>query len=170
MQPVGKDFDNCIQDMDNEIIRIATLLQEAYEGEPWFGRPAKALLSEVNSEMAFEQINGQHSIIQLVQHMINWRRFTISRMEATNSKLHHFEQHDWQPNPSPDEQLWQQTVAQLDDTQEKLLTIIKKLPEIFLNTIVPERNYTFYKLLHGIIQHDIYHLGQIAYIVKVLRN
>lgn len=156
--------------MDNEITRIGALLQEAYEGEPWFGRPAKALLADVTTDMAFTQMNGQHSIIQLVQHMINWRQFTISRMEANNGTLHHFEGKDWQPNPAPGEQLWQQTVAQLDDTQKKLLTTIKKLPENFLNTIVPERNYTFYKLLHGIIQHDIYHLGQIAYIVKVLRK
>jgi hypothetical protein len=32
---------------------------------------------------------------------------------------------------------------------------------------VDERKYNFRKLLHGLIQHDIYHLGQIAYIKKI---
>lgn len=155
--------------MDNEIVCIATLLQEAYEGEPWFGRPAKTLLAEVTTDMAFTPINGQHSIIQLIMHMINWRQFTVNRIEAAPETLHYFEQHDWLSNPSPDEQLWQQTLAQLEGTQKKLLTAIKKMPANILNTIVPERSYTYYQLLHGIIQHDIYHLGQIAYIVKVLK-
>lgn len=155
--------------MDNEIAHIVTLLQEAYEGEPWFGKSAKAILAEAKANMAFTQINGQHSIIQLVQHMINWRQFTISRIESNQQALHYFEQNDWQPNPAPNDQLWQQTIELLDNPQKNLVAAIKKLPEIFLNNIVPERSYTYYQLLHGIIQHDIYHLGQIAYVVKVLQ-
>ena len=30
-----------------------------------------------------------------------------------------------------------------------------------LSQKVGKRNYTFYTLMHGIIQHDLYHLGQI---------
>ena len=33
---------------------------------------------------------------------------------------------------------------------------------------VRERTYNYRKLITGIIQHDIYHLGQIAFITKAL--
>ncbi len=62
------------------------------------------------------------------------------------------------------------TEKRLDETQADLIAGIEKQTDDLLGQIVAERKYNFRKLLHGLIQHDIYHLGQIAYIVKALRN
>jgi uncharacterized damage-inducible protein DinB len=42
--------------------------------------------------------------------------------------------------------------------------------EGILNENIPDKNYTFYTILHGLIQHDIYHAGQIALIKKALTD
>ncbi len=44
----------------------------------------------------------------------------------------------------------------------------KREDDKFLDTIVPGRNYSYYTLLHGIVNHDLYHAGQIALIKKGL--
>jgi hypothetical protein len=45
---------------------------------------------------------------------------------------------------------------------------LKKKEDAFLEEKVDYRNYNFRFLLNGLVQHDIYHLGQIAYVGKML--
>ena len=157
--------------MNTEILQISEQLKDAYQGDPWFGRSAKALLDDVNESTAFEKLSGQHSIVELLWHMITWREFTISRLLKDGSQtLSYFEENDWRELDHSDHTLWQKGLKRLDETQAELIAAIEKQTDDLLQQTVAERKYNFRKLLHGLIQHDIYHLGQIAYIVKLLRS
>jgi uncharacterized damage-inducible protein DinB len=150
---------------------IIEQLKDAFEGEPWFGRNAKVLLSEVDEQTAFEKSNGQHSILELVWHMITWREFVISRFTKEPGKdLYYFESRDWRELDHTDKSLWQQGLQRLQQTQEELLASLQQQSDDLLDRKVEERDYAYRKLLYGIVQHDVYHLGQIAYIVKLLRK
>jgi len=155
--------------MNSEVMFLAEQLKDAFEGDPWFGKNAKALLSEVAEEIAFEKPNGQHSILELVWHMITWREFTISRFKKDATKdLHYFESNDWRELDHSNKSLWRQGLQRLYQTESELLEIMQAQKDELLDQNVEERNYSFRKLLNGIVQHDIYHLGQIAYIKKLL--
>ena len=154
--------------MQNEIQQILDQLQDVFDGDPWFGRPVACILREVKEEIVFEKPAGQHSILELVWHMGIWRRFTISRLQPTGETLHYFEENDWTNLDHSDKGLWQQALQQLYQTQTELLRLLKSLNDSVLEQTVPERAYNYRKLLNGIIQHDIYHLGQIAYLHKLL--
>ena len=144
-------------------------LKDACEGDPWFGRNTKELLSEVSEHDAFKKPAGEHSILELVWHMITWREFTISRLQPSPEKnLLYFEQNDWRKLDHNDKNLWSQGLNRLQETQNELISLLEMQEEGLLEKIVDERKYNFRKLLHGLIQHDIYHLGQIAYIKKML--
>ncbi len=94
--------------MNTEILQIAEQLKDAYEGDPWFGRSAKELLADVREPMAFEKLNSQHSIVELLWHMITWREFTISRLQKDRSQsLVYFEDADWRLLDHNDKTLWQ---------------------------------------------------------------
>ena len=155
--------------MNKEMQYIARQITDAYEGDPWFGRNAKALLSEVNEQTAFEKPNGQHSMVELIWHMVNWREFVISRFTKDSTKdITYFEVNDWRALDHSDKALLQQGLQRLHQTQAELLEVIGNESDALLDKNVEERSYTFRKLLHGILQHDIYHLGQIAYLQKLL--
>lgn len=64
---------------------------------------------------------------------------------------------------------WEETVAHLRESQQALLEAVRIFPEERFGELVPSKTqkYTYYTLLHGIIQHDIYHLGQIAILKKL---
>lgn len=51
---------------------------------------------------------------------------------------------------------------------EKLAETIEKFDELGLQATVPGRSYDFYCLFHGIVQHSLYHGGQIAMLRKAL--
>jgi len=153
--------------MSKEISFIIDQLRDAYKGDPWFGRSAKALLAEVNEQTAFQRLNGQHSIVELIWHMITWREFTIDRLQETSeTKIHFFEEDDWRQLDHNNKTLWPQGLKKLDEIQNELISLLQKRNDDLLEKPVRERRYNFRKLLHGVIQHDIYHLGQIAYINK----
>ncbi len=43
---------------------------------------------------------------------------------------------------------------------------MRKLPHAKLSETVPGREYSVYCLLHGVVQHNLYHAGQIALLKK----
>ncbi len=146
-------------------------LKDAYEGEPWFGRNAKALLKEVEEASAFQKLNHQHSILELVWHMITWREFTIHCLQQSSQfNLKHFEELDWREIDPTDTSLWHGGLEKPDETQSQLISLLGQQDDSLLEQVVKERSYNYRKLLAGIIQHDIYHLGQIALITKQLKN
>ena len=157
--------------MNTEVLGIAAQLRDSYEGDPWWGRNANKLLGEVDEQMAFEKLNGQHSILELVWHMINWKEFTISRLHDVDGKdLNYFEINDWRHLNHTHKSLWHQGIERLHYVHDELITIVEQQTDELLDKQVAERDYNFRKLFHGVLQHDVYHLGQIAYIVKMLRK
>ncbi len=157
--------------MNTEILQIQEQLKEAFEGDPWFGRSVKSLLKDVEESIAFEKPNGEHSILELLWHIIIWREFTINRLRKDEKRsLQYFEDNDWQLLVHTDKNLWKKGLKRLDETQSELLEKLQQYDDTILNEIVAGRKYNFRKLLDGIIQHDIYHIGQIAYLTKSLQK
>ena len=155
--------------MQNELAFIKSQLTAAWSGEPWFGRSAKALLAEVKEDIAFQKPGDQHSPLELLWHMITWREFTIDRLQhSPQMQMAYFDKNDWRTLDHADITLWPQGLERLDETQNELLALLDEHDESLLDLQVPERDYNFRYLLHGIVQHDAYHLGQIAYLVKLL--
>jgi uncharacterized damage-inducible protein DinB len=157
--------------MRQEIDYLIDQLKDVYEGEPWFGRNAKQLIGEIDEDKAFVKPNNQHSLLELVWHMTTWREFTINCIEPTPGlDLTHFEELDWRQLEHDNKARLQEGLQKFHVTQQQLISVLERQDNALLEQKVKERNYTFRKLLNGIIQHDIYHLGQIAYINKLLKN
>ena len=157
--------------MNREVLLIAEQLKDAYNGSPWFGRSSTEILSEIDEGMVFEKPNGQHSMLELLWHMITWKEFTLSRLRNDDSKpLQYFEENDWRELDHSDKNLWQEGLGQFVKLHNELVEVIQQQKDGLLPQRVSDRNYDFRKLLNGIVQHDIYHLGQIAYIKKMLQQ
>ena len=155
--------------MNREILLIAEQIKDAYAGDPWFGRSVRELLHEVPEEQAFEHLNGQHSIVELLWHMITWKQFVLSRLRKDDThKLHYYEALDWRQIDPADRKAWKEGLELFDQLHRELVDVIQQQTDDLLPLRVPERLYDYRKLLYGILEHDVYHIGQIAYIVKVL--
>jgi uncharacterized damage-inducible protein DinB len=145
-----------------EIDRIVRMLEKTFEKQPWYGPSMNEVLSKIDAQIVNNHQCRAHSIIELVLHMTSWRTFATKRMEGDNN----FEVSDDLNFPKPGS--WDDAIKGLRTSQTALLDAMKNFPESRLGEIVPSKvhKYTYYTLLHGIIQHDIYHLGQIAILRK----
>jgi len=155
--------------MNKEVQSIIRNLQNVLQGEPWYGRAVSEILDETDPATVYKKQNKDgHSSIELLFHMITWAEFTLSRLDSNNNKdLAFFESIDWR-KIDPALHTWPGGMEQLKKIHEQIIVILETKDDEFLKVSVEDRKYNFRFLLNGLIQHNIYHLGQIAYINKFL--
>jgi len=154
--------------MNKEIQSIIRSLEDTLSGEPWYGRPVYDLLKLVNSSMAYMRpgSNG-HSPAELLYHMLTWAQFTLAAVQEKPEKvMHDFEDLDWR-YITLSEHPWEKGLADFKETHQQLIKVLQTKEDPFLEKIVPARKYNYRYLLNGLIQHNIYHGGQLAYCAKI---
>jgi hypothetical protein len=72
------------------------------------------------------------------------------------------------PVSNTSENAWQQTLKNLEMSQKQWTDFLRGFNDPELSDIYPPNGHTHYEHIHGIIQHDAYHLGQIVLIAKHL--
>jgi uncharacterized damage-inducible protein DinB len=158
----------------NEIARIVDQLEREHAGDPWHGSPLSAILEGVTSQQAASKpLADAHSIWELVLHMTGWKNETRRRLSGAPAGEP--ENGDWPAVEQTSAEHWAQALEHLELAHRLLVSAVKDFPEPDL--YVPTNDarmrelgvgVTYYELLHGIVQHDVYHAGQIAILKKGL--
>lgn len=149
--------------MKTQIDHILHLIQDSFNGQPWYGDAVMVKLNSINFKIVDERIHDANSIANIVAHMIQWRIFTIEKIKGNqvfDIELNTLD--DWPEITIQDALDWKKLIARLEQTQEELVLLISQLDDSFLQQQTLGRTYNNQHLLEGIIQHDIYHLGQIG--------
>ena len=152
-----------------EIERILDQLKRAFEGNAWHGPSVREALAGVTAAQAHARpLANAHSIWELVQHIAVWEDVGRRRLEGDRAQIEISSPDDWPPADDLSEAAWEQAKATLDQRHEVLVEAIARVPESRLDEPVFEGMSTIYVTLHGVIQHDLYHAGQIAMLKKAL--
>jgi uncharacterized damage-inducible protein DinB len=148
-----------------EIERIKDQLKRAFEGEAWHGPSIRELLADVTAEKAAAKpLAGAHSIWEVVLHIAAWEGAVRRRLAGETIELSTEE--DWPPVTDTSEAAWRGALATLENGHHELRRTISRLDDSQLEDIVSGQRYSVYFTLHGVIQHDLYHAGQIALLKK----
>jgi len=155
-----------------EIDRILDELSREFEGDPWHGSPTRDILRDVTAaQAAARPLPAAHSIWELVLHMIAWKNEVTRRLSGhpASEPL----EGDWPPVGETTPERWTAALEDLGRSHRTLLAAVRELSEARLlePTKDPRDRATgagvsHYVLLHGIVQHDVYHSGQIAMLKK----
>ena len=145
----------------SEISRIAQQLKLAYEGEAWHGPAVLEILSGVDARAAAARpIPNAHSIWELTLHISGWEDVIRRRLGGEACTLGDAD--NFPDVKDKSEAAWNKTVEALKLTNQQLLKAMNGLPDSRLTDRVPGKNYDVYTMLHGAVQHALYHAGQIA--------
>jgi uncharacterized damage-inducible protein DinB len=158
--------------MEGEVARIVDELQREHEGDPWHGSPLRTLLAGITPEVAAARpVRNVHSVWEIVLHMTAWKNEVRRRLGGAPARTP--EEGDWPDVPAPTVEAWQSAVTRLEQAHADLVEVVRQLPEskLLAPTKDPRNRETgsgvsHYVLLHGIVQHDVYHSGQIALVRK----
>ena len=150
----------------NQTQRIADAYRAVTLKDAWYGPPLGGVLAQISPELATTPpIPGAHSISALLQHLLLWNERV--RIAADGHPLARWEPgKEWAEPAIP----WNELTARWNQSRDSLEEKIRKFPIENLSKQVSGRNYPYETLLHGIVQHAIYHSGQIAMILSMLRS
>lgn len=151
-----------------EIKRYILRLNSIYRGNPWYGNAITRQLARADERLVFSRpVSGAHSMAEILAHLIAWRQLLARRLQGDASYVvRQKESFDWRRIDPHPETAWNTLLHVLDKSQKDILNGLENQDDGLLNKQVAGRRYTYRKLLEGILEHDIYHLGQIALLIK----
>ena len=148
-----------------EVDRIADQMERAFRGDAWHGTPLRELLTGVDATAAAgRHVSGVHTVWELTAHITFW--MDAVRRRLAGEVLHLQDGDDWALIDARSAFRWRDTLAALDASHEQLLAAVRDLSPADLDRVVPSMGYTNYVMLHGVIQHNLYHAGQIALLLR----
>ena len=152
-----------------EIERILDQLKRAFEGNAWHGPSVRDVLAGITANQAHARpLRNAHSIWELVRHVAVWEDVGRRRLTGDRAQIEISSPEDWPPPEDTSEAAWEQAKDALNRGHQALVEAIAAIPESRLDEPIFEGMSTVYVTLHGVIQHDLYHAGQIAMLKKAL--
>jgi uncharacterized damage-inducible protein DinB len=153
--------------------QIAEQLRRAFDGSAWHGPSMLELLEDVDAETAAAKpIPNVHSIWELVLHTAVWDRAVRRRIGGLTTQPKGKKNFPPAPQSSSaaKQAAWRRAVSLLTRTHADLIRAVAALPEKRLRDRVPGKRYDISFMLHGVLQHELYHAGQIAILKKAHRR
>ncbi|WP_354582106.1 DinB family protein [Hymenobacter sp. UYP22] len=160
----------------SEINRLLDQLHRAFDGDAWSGPNLQSTLAGLSAaQAAAHPLAGAHSIWEIVLHLTTWLRVVRQRL-ATHTLIGPTDAENWPSLPTvPHDAAWQQALADLQAAHTELLAAVQALTdENLLQLPTPSADYpagtpgSYYVLLHGVVQHNQYHTGQLALLRKAV--
>jgi len=141
--------------------RILDLVDRAYRAQAWHGPAVLETLDGVSAALAAKHpLKGAHSIWELVEHVASWNEIVTLRLAGEKPKV--TPEWNFPPVPRTTPAAWKASLRRLARSQAKFRAAVVKFPPAKLGRRRPGVTYSWNVLIHGQIQHMLYHAGQIA--------
>jgi hypothetical protein len=152
--------------MNSECLRIANQLRQAFDGDPWHGPPLRRLLNGVTPGQARARpLEAAHSVWELVLHIELYLSVALDAARGTPMPRLFETGKDW-PEVAGGDEAWTAVTERFFTKAEDLARAIEGFSDRRLQDTAPGREYDYYYLFHGVVQHSLYHGGQIAILKK----
>jgi uncharacterized damage-inducible protein DinB len=150
-----------------EIDRICDQLTRSYRGPAWHGDSVMEILAGVTAEQAGARpIPHAHSIWEIMRHIAVWMDIAARRLRG--EPFNPTDEQDWPMIGAPDAAEWPRELDALQSAFEDLRQTAAGLTDADLDTVRPGFTKSPYLTLHGVVQHTLYHAGQIALLKKAM--
>jgi uncharacterized damage-inducible protein DinB len=148
-----------------EIDRILKHYDGVLTGDAWHGDPVWKVLGDIPAETAAARpVNSAHSIWEIVAHMTFWEGVVIQRLHGQRAGL--VEELNFPATPKPTEENWRKTLEEFRKSNRLFREALANLDPAKVDDLTAAGKRTYYGEAHGILEHHVYHLGQIALLKK----
>jgi uncharacterized damage-inducible protein DinB len=152
----------------SETARLADQIRRAFQGDAWHGDSILELLAGVDAKKAgAHPIKKAHSIWELVLHIAAWDDAVLRRTGGKAVKLS--DKQNFPPVRDASEAAWRKAVEHAEHTHSELVQAVAAFPDSRLHDQVPGKTQSYHNfsyMFSGIVQHELYHAGQIALLKK----
>ena len=155
--------------MKKEINNYIAEFESIYEGEPFYGKPLMAIIKGADPKNVYKKKSAAaHSVYEVTHHLHAWRELLVKRLNGDNkASIKMDSKEDWSPLPEQrTDANWKALVKSLEQNHKELIKALSKWDDELLDKNFAGSAYPLRTFLNGQIQHDIYHIGQVALAIK----
>ena len=147
--------------------QIAKHFREIHFGGNWTCVNLKDTLADVTWQQAATKQHSFNTIAALTYH-INYYVAAVLRV-LNGGELDAHDKFSFDHPPITSQQDWDQLINKLWSDATQFAALLEQLPESKMWEYIGDEKYgTYYRNMHGIIEHSHYHLGQIVILKKLL--
>lgn len=153
-----------------QIVRLLVdLLEQGYRRKSWHGPNLRGTLRRVGAEQAAWRPGARRkSIWEIATHAAYWKYTVRRRLTGEKRGSFAMKGSNWFGLPTDcSEKAWSQTLALLDAEHERLVTMVKAMPESAVGAKAKGSGLTNVFVISGIAYHDVYHAGQIQLLKRL---
>jgi hypothetical protein len=151
----------------NLTAQITKHFRDVHFGGNWTSSNLKEALADVTWQQATTQVSSLNTIAALVYH-INYYISAVAGV-LQGEPLNARDKYSFDLSPIRSDEDWKQLLDKIWADAEIFAGLIEQMPESKLGEVFVDEKYgTYYRNIHGIIEHTHYHLGQIVLIKKML--
>ena len=137
--------------------------------ETWLNETFDKKLKGINDKNAFiRPVKDLHSVAEIVSHLIEWRKSLLSIFKTGKRSVSMDSPENWKTNEELKKESWKDLLNKLKATQKDIISFLSTKDDKWLKLKKPGGKDIFEYYIIGLIQHDVYHLGQIGIIRKFL--
>jgi uncharacterized damage-inducible protein DinB len=154
----------------NQVQRILEHYDRVMHGSAWHGDAIWQILDGISAERAASRpIANVHSIWEIVGHMAYWEGVAAKRLGGLRAGLE--EEGNFPPAPPQiTEAGWQKTLDAFRASNEAFRQALRSFDPDRLDELSAAGKRSFYDEAHGLIEHNVYHVGQVALLAKAVKK
>lgn len=138
-------------------------LEQVFQGDPWHGSSISRQLSSIDAENYVEVVRpGKKTIAHLLEHILAWKLFAIEKLKNNASfTIEINSETDW-PTPNYEGDPKSYYLNRMNEVHRELVSLLEQKSDEWLSEQTPNKPYSNAYLIQGIVEHDLYHAGQIG--------
>ncbi len=147
--------------------QIARHFREVHFGGNWTSSNLKDNLTGLTWQQATTQVYSFNTLASLVYHMNYYVSAVMKVLEG--GPLDASDKYSFDGPPIQSQQDWERLLSKTWTDAENFAALVEHLPDDKLGEPFSDGKYgTYYRNIHGVIEHNHYHLGQIGLIRKMI--
>lgn len=132
-------------------------LRSTHNKKEWFVDGDTAMAGLTPEQASWRDGKGNHSVGQLVYHMVFWNRRSLARLKGEAQPK--FSGNNEETFDSFDAKKWNETVAQFDQVMTELEKLVENADETQLKS--------WASTIEHIGAHNAYHIGEMVYVRRL---
>lgn len=161
--------------MNTLVQEIITQFNNIHRGHNWFGQSYQTKLQDLDPELYFVRPSpGIHSVAELIAHGTAWRKDVVVKIKTRKGEMTEASDLDWPALDTLKIKGWEQIHQEYLDSVDSLISLLKEKEDTFLDETYTDPEFSgefpYSFTIYGILQHDLYHLGQLGLVCKMLKE
>ena len=161
---------------NNRIIdHVIEQLLEVQNGKLWMGDTFRKKIDSITKEEAFMRpLPTLHSVAELIAHLTAWKKDALLKIMNGKGQLTDDDENNWPSNEVLKKIGWNKLIKDYENSHSDIISLLQGKDDSFLRDQYEDQdfkgkfNYLF--VINGILHHDLYHLGQIGIVIKLIKE